>query len=299
MRALWELARRQLGLLTKAQAIQLVSEDTFEGLCRRGHLLRIRRGVWVVAGTPPSYEQAVLAAILAAGGFAWASHRTAARLWELKVPAPEAIDVLTLPNRRLRSPGVDQHRGASIPMADVARAGVVPVTTVARTLVDCAPWLPGRRLTEAVNDARRRHLVTLDEVESVHQQLDRGRRTGRHLVVPVRPVVAEKHAAGGSERELDVLRILRRAGVRLPVQQFPIVVDGRQRYLDYAYPEELVYLEFDGFGEHGMLRTVFDDDRDRDGELGLMGWLGLHFTSNTRPAVLVDRVLRALATRAA
>jgi hypothetical protein len=137
------------------------------------------------------------------------------------------------------------------------------------------------------------------DLESAHAAVDEGPRTGRHLVRPMRKVLADRHHAGGSERELDVLRILRRAGLPLPVQQYPIVVAGRQRYLDYAYPAAKVYLEWDGFAEHGLLREVFDDDRDRNGELAILGWLGLAFTSNTRPEDLVRRVERALESRAA
>jgi hypothetical protein len=299
MRALWKLARRQLGLLTRAQAIQLVTVGQFRHLTRSGHLRQARRGIWAVAGTPPSYEQAVLAALLAGGGDAWASHRTAARLWQLRVPPPSAIDVLTLPNRRLHLDGVDHHRNKLIVVGDVTALGGVPLTSVARTLVDCTPWLRGRRLTAAVDDARRRGLLDPDDLAAAHAAVDEGPRTGRHLVVPLRSVIADRHDAGGSERELDVLRVLRRAGVPLPVQQHPVTVAGRRRFLDYAYPEQLVYLEFLGFSEHGLLRSVFDDDSEREAELALLGWLGLPVTSNTRPADLVDRVRRALAQRAA
>jgi hypothetical protein len=299
MRAVWELARCQLGLITWAQAIQLVTEDEFRTALRRGDLERFRRGVYVVAGAPRTYEQAVLAAVLAAGDQAWASHRTAARLYGLKVPTPTAIDILTLPSRRLHIEGIDHHRNQVLPMRDLGRAGVVPATTVAKTLVDCTPWLPGRRLTQAIDDARRRKLVTYEEVELAHAELDKGRRTGRHLVIPLRPVVADRHDAGGSDRELDVRGVLRRAGLPLPLQQHPVFVAGRWRFLDHAYPEPLIYLEFDGFAEHGEIRETFDDDRERDAELALLGWLGIRYTSNTRPADLVSRVRRALEARAA
>ena len=92
---------------------------------------------------------------------------------------------------------------------------------------------------------------------------------------------------------------LRKAGLPLPVQQHRVEVAGRVRHLDYAYPEKRIYLEFDGFGEHGQIRETFDDDRDRDAELGLLGWFGLHFTSRPREADVVNRVARALAARAA
>src|SRR4051812_15283854 len=98
MDELWRLARRQLGLITWAQALQLVSAGKFRTLIRRGMLVRCRPGVWMIAGAPASYAQAVLAAVLASGEMAWASHRTAAKLRALLVPPPDAIDVLTLPD---------------------------------------------------------------------------------------------------------------------------------------------------------------------------------------------------------
>ena len=293
MEAMWNIARRRLGLITRAQALQLVSKAELRGLVDRGYLVVRRRGVYAVAGAPETYEQAVLAAVLAAGDFARASQRTAARLWSLRVPPPELIDVLTLPNRRLRLDGVAQHRNQRLELP-ISQVGVVPVTSVAQTLVDCLPFLPGRMYVRAVDDAKRRGLLTYEQLEAAHAAIDRGPKTGRHLVVPGRPVVADRRHAGGSDREIDVLEVIRRAGLPEPVQQFPIIVAGRQRYLDYAYPAKRVYLEFDGFAEHGLIREVFDDDRDRDAELGLMGWLKLAFTSNTRESDIVRRIGTAL-----
>jgi hypothetical protein len=298
MDELWMLARRQLGLITWAQALQLVSEDRFRTLIERGHVERMRFGVWIAAGAQRTYEQTVLAAVLLGGDFAWASHRTAAKLAGLLVPPPDEVDVLTLPLRRIRADGVRHHRNKSIPTEDVGRIGCVPATSIPRTLVDCLPWLPGKAFGRAVDDARRRGLVTYEQVDRAHKQLDRGRRTGRHLVVPARPYLAKQHDPGGSDRELDILRILEDAGRPLPVQQYRVFVAGRWRHLDYAYPEQKVYLEWDGFGEHGEIREVFDDDRERDAELLLLGWHGLHFTSNTRPSDVVSRVERDLAQRA-
>jgi hypothetical protein len=299
MDELWMLARHQLGLFTTAQAIQLVSKWQLHRLAAGGSVSPFRRGVWVVAGAPRTYEQAVLAAVLAAEVDAWATHRTAAKLQGLQVPPPELIDVLTMPHHRMRLEGVAHHRNKLIVTSDVTTLGPIPVTSVARTLVDCMPFLPGRMLSRAVNDARRRKLVTFEDLQAAHAAVDEGRRTGRHLVRPMRPLLDVADHPGGSDLELDVLRSLREAGLPLPVQQHAIVVAGRQRYLDFAYPTEKIYIEFDGFGDHGQMREVFDDDRDRDAELGLLGWFDLHFTSNTTERDLVSRVERALAMRAA
>jgi hypothetical protein len=298
----WRYARRQHAVITRWQVLESDTRSQLERHLLRGRITLRHPGVYVVAGAPATYEQAVMAAVLAAGGDAWASHRTAARLWGLKVQGPTEIDVLTLPNRRLRLAGVAHHRNRLVPIVDVASVQGIPVTTVARTLVDCIPWLSGSRLGSAVDDARRRGILTVDDLAGALAAVDEGPRTGRRRVVPMRSVVArrlEGQDEGGSDRELEVLEVLRRAGIRLPVQQHPITVAGRQRYLDYAYVPERIYLEFDGFAEHGLIREVFDDDRDRDGELALMGWLGLHITSATRPEDIVSRVARALIARAA
>ncbi|CAN5773887.1 hypothetical protein BH23ACT1_BH23ACT1_09780 [soil metagenome] len=55
----------------------------------------------------------------------------------------------------------------------------------------------------------------------------------------------EDRQAGGSRREVDLLDILRAAGVTLPLQQYELIVGCRRRIIDYAYPK--VGLEFDGF----------------------------------------------------
>jgi hypothetical protein len=236
MEAIWTIARRQLGLITRAQALQLVSPQQLKTLVARGHLVRRRRGVYASAGTPVTYAQTVLAAVLAAGDLSWSSHLTAGRLWELRTPPPRAIDVLTPADHRVELEGVAHHRTLAIAPPDVTHMGPIPVTSVARTLVDCLPFLPGRMYARAVDDAKRRKLVTYEQLEAAHDVVDKGRRTGRHLVVPGRPVVRDRRLAGGSDPEIDVLEVLRRAGLPEPVQQFPIVVAGRQRYLDYAYP---------------------------------------------------------------
>jgi very-short-patch-repair endonuclease len=299
MDELWMLARHQLGLLTTAQAIQLVSQARLRTLQRRGHIEVFRRGVWVVAGSPRTWLQSVLGALLAAGGDAWASHRTMARVHGLLVPPPDALDVLTFPTRRLHLAGVAHHRNLLVVTSDVVSVGAITGTSVARTLVDCMPFLPGQMLSRAVNDARRRKLVTFEDLQAAHAAVDEGRRTGRHLVRPMRPLLDVADLPGGSDLELRVLEVLRAAALPLPKQQFRIEVAGRVRSLDFAYPAEKIYLEFDGFADHGQIREVFDDDRDRDAELALLGWFGLHFTSRTKEHDIVSRVARALASRAA
>lgn len=263
----------------------------------QGSWVIVRRGVYGLAGVRPSSEQAVLAVILAAGSVVWASGRTAARLWGLSVPPPSCIDLLTLPSQRVRFEGVAQHRSLYLPTADLTRSGLIPVTSVARTLVDCVPYLPGKRLGWAVDEACRQRQLTIAELTACVGRLDRG---GRRRIAPLRPVLADRlpgYGAAESRRELEVVGILVRGGLPVPEQQHEVVVGGRSRYLDYAYLDELVGLEFDGFAEHGLIRSTFDDDRLRGNDLAVAGWLMLHFTSNSTAAHIVERTAQALALR--
>lgn len=184
-----------------------------------------------------------------------------------------------------------------MPLQDLVQHRLVPLTSVAPTLVDCVPHLPGRRLARAVDDALRRRLLTVAELTACAARLDHG---GGRRLLPLRAVLVDRQGSyhpGGSERELDVATILVAGGLGPPVPQHRVVVGGRERFIDYAYPDELVGLEFDGFADHGLIRSTFDDDRQRGNDLTVAGWLMLHFTSNSPPAHIVGSTRQALALR--
>lgn len=297
-RAVSAVARRQHGLITRDQALAAgITPMAIRVRVTRGSWVAVRRTVYAVAGVRASREQALGAVCLAVGERCWASHRSAAALWALDVPRPDRIEVVTPMAVRVNLDGVRQHRSRELPPADLARHQLVPVTTVARTIIDCIPDLPGRRLVTAVDDADRRGLLEIGALLACAARLD---HPGRRLLVPLREVLADRRRdrqAGGSRRELDVLKVLRAAGVPLPVQQYEVVVGGRRRVFDYAYPEEMVALEYDGFAEHGLIRSTFDDDRSRGNDFAVAGWLMLHFTSSSPPEHIVARTAEALRLR--
>ncbi len=66
--------------------------------------------------------------------------------------------------------------------------------------------------------------------------------------------------------EAKVLRIIRELQLPRPEVNYRVRVGGRVRYLDLAWPEAKVAVEFDGFVPHST-RRVFDDDRARQNGL--------------------------------
>lgn len=98
----------------------------------------------------------------------------------------------------------------------------------------------------------------------------------------------ERHP-GGSERELDVLRTIRSAGLTLPEQQWRVRLPGGGSVrLDYAYPEIMEALEFMGFDPHGRFVTRFHRDAARTRVLQQLGWRLWPITAWTTSAELLD-----------
>lgn len=117
---------------------------------------------------------------------------------------------------------------------------------------------------------------------------------GRPLV-GVRAEVAERlgREPGGSDGELWVLRTLLAAGLPVPVQEHPVVLEGRRRRIDLAYPEQMVAIEFEGEAVHDTV-SAFHDDKARAGALAAAGWAVLPFTTRTSEADIVRRTRAAL-----
>src|SRR5262245_50698878 len=79
-----ERAEAQYGLFTLDQALASgMNRTTVYRRARLGRYVLRHPGVFSFAGLPESWERSALAACLAAGSEAVASHRTAARIWGL------------------------------------------------------------------------------------------------------------------------------------------------------------------------------------------------------------------------
>jgi len=144
------------------------------------------------------------------------------------------------------------------------------------------PWRVGR----VADQLHREKQLTLRSLARCADEVPvSGRRASRSM----RLAVAERCAGydpGGSDQELDVLAVLRRAGVRLPVRQHRVDVEERSYYLDFAYPGSWHAMEWDTFTFHGQV-SAFHADRERLRRPQRGGWQVWPLTNRTEPQEIV------------
>jgi hypothetical protein len=233
-----------------------------------------------------------MAAVLAAGDGAVASHATAARLWAFTYLPAESVDVTV---ERDCQPGlVGVRRTTILPEADVTERSGVPCTSFERTLCDCTTVLSPFQLGRVLDDGLRRKLASLKRLTECVFRLDSG--PGRRLRV-VQQLLVERDGSfhpGGSASELRVLDVLKQAGVPPPVQQYRVRVDSRNYELDFAWPAQRVFAEYYGLPVHSGASAVASDS-SRLTALVAEGWRPLVFTDSTPDHEIIQRAQRVLA----
>jgi hypothetical protein len=105
-----------------------------------------------------------MAAVLACGEGAVLSHATAAAVWDLQ-RSGGAIHV-TVRGSRKAPRGIKLHRSATLTAAEIAEYRGIPVTKVARTIVDLSRTVSEDELARIVEEADRRQLVDFRHLKS-------------------------------------------------------------------------------------------------------------------------------------
>jgi predicted transcriptional regulator of viral defense system len=173
--AIGRLADAQHGVVARWQLLETgVSRRAVEGRVARGQLVVLHRGVYAVGHRRLRREGYWLAAVLAAGRRAVLSHRDAAALHGIRPSNGSRIDVTTV-TKRAAQRGIRIHRATLLSTADVTAVDGVPVTTVARTLVDLAGVVAPDHLAKALSEAERLNLLDLRAIRAAS-----ARAAGRH-----------------------------------------------------------------------------------------------------------------------
>lgn len=297
------LAATQHGVFTKAQALDAGATETLiKRRCASGQWERLHPRVFRIAGSPPTWRQSLIAACFAWGDGVVVSHRAAAALWRLPGFEPGFVELIVpRGRRRTHSHGIVAHRLPMLPIADISLVEEIPVTAVARTLIDIAAIAAPDILEEAMDDALRRGLVSLPRLRWRLSELG---RSGRPGIVVMRALLAARESSSavpGSVFETRLLRILLEAGIPKPTLQHPIR-DGRRTVavVDFAFPAAQLAIEADGYRWHSG-RARWEHDLARRNILTSLGWRVVHITwtdLTSNSPEMINRIRRVLATGA-
>ena len=139
------LASDRYGVVTRGELLGVgITRTQIKRRLRNGSLIREHPGVYRVGHRAPSTEATYYAAVRACGDGALLCGRAAGYLWGLLKGSPPPAEVLAPTKRRV--PGVITHRSRHIDRRDRTTWARIPVTTVARTLVDLAAVLSAEDL---------------------------------------------------------------------------------------------------------------------------------------------------------
>jgi Transcriptional regulator, AbiEi antitoxin len=166
-RELAVVAGMQHGVVSRAQLRRLgLSLAAIDHRVRAGRLHVIHRGVYAIGHPVLSVEGRWMAAVLACGADAVLSHASAAAAWELQQVGSGAVHV-TIPAApgRARRRGIRLHRCATLRVEDTTVCRGIPITTVARTIIDLSRTHSDRRLEHVIDVADQRGLVDFRDLE--------------------------------------------------------------------------------------------------------------------------------------
>jgi very-short-patch-repair endonuclease len=209
---------------------------------------------------------------MACGPAAKLSHRAGGDLQRIR-PA-DARPEVTVPEVSRRVPGVIVHRTRMLDPQDFVVVDGVPVTSVARTLLDLAGTLRAPDLEVAIDRAERLRLLDLTAVVDVLKRANgrKGADTLRRLVR------AYELSNQKSKLERAFKRLLKTApDIRTPF--FNALVDGecRTNEVDALWETERLAVQLDGFEWHHTRRDR-ETDAISDADLELVGYRVMRLT---------------------
>jgi hypothetical protein len=239
-------------------------------------LHRVHRGVYAVGHKHLSEKGMYMAAVLAAGKGAVLSGLSAAALWKAWRRPVREIHVIAPKQRRPQS-GFRLHTTRRLHPDDVTELDGIPVTTLARTLVDLTDVLTAHQLANVIHEAAYHELF---DRKATHEAI--ARANGRPNLHKLEHALNTNGAGTRSNLEDRFLSLI----ADLPQPLVNTKVENIE--VDFAWPKLIV--ELDGPG-HERPRSRAEDQR-RDAILNAAGYTVLRVTVKDldRPAALLDRL---------
>lgn len=238
-------------------------------LCHERVIERIVRGLYRVAGTR-SPQQDIAAAVCRHAGAA-ASHESALLLHDIDVRPPQTPH-LTLPSGATSHTTLGVLHRSPLERTDTTRRGGIPVTTLARAVVDASAHLSVAELHEVTAQAVTGRRTTIRHIQEAAARVEAAPgRIGHGLLRTVLEGWTGR-ILPDSVAEATVLRRVVAFGIARPVTQHE-VRDAAGRFVarvDLAWVDERVCREYDSDGYHPPSKV--EGDERRRARIEAAGW---------------------------
>jgi predicted transcriptional regulator of viral defense system len=247
------IASRQHGNITRDQLLEAgMSSSAIGRRVDKGQLIPQHPGVYRVGHAAPSTEATYMAAVLAAGEGALLTGRAAAHLMRLLKGAPPPPEVTATTKRRIK--GVTVRQTSNVDSRDSTTHCGIPITTIARTLVDLAARLPEYELGKACHHASALYRTEPEDVEAVlaRRPTSKGAATLRAIL--------------RGDKKISLSKLERRFLVLLSDNNLALPQTNEQfggRYVDCRWPERKLTVELDSYRYHSS-RHAWEQDRKRE-----------------------------------
>ena len=273
-RAIALVAAGQHGVVTAVQlkACGLGSGGIKHRVAAR-RLQPLWRGVYAFGHRELTREGHLIAAVLACGPGAVLSHRSAAHHWELLASSSGRVDVTVVSRGgRMQRPGIHLHCTRRLDPEDVTIKDGIPITTVARTVVDLNSVVLDRLVERALEQAYIRRLLPPGAIEGALE-----RANGRKTQILRRLVAAEHRTATVTRSELEegFLALIRSSD--LPDPELNVRICGYE--VDFLWRAQRRVIEVDGHAYHSTRQAV-SRDRRKDNDLEMAGFRVTRFTAD-------------------
>ena len=276
LQRVYERAAGQHSMINIEQMMRCgASRKWIERRTSEGLIMREGPSVFRIPGVPQTFLNRASAAVLSPKGPALVSHRSAAYLHGLeRIGEPTSVELTVPRHRRPRARiGIKVHESVAFDLAQPTVRQGIPVTGVARTILDIAPMF--EQPVRLLDDALRQRIVTWDELWDCYLAHN---VSGRNIV-PFRRILLERdgNTPPGGEFARRMADMLTGAGLPPPVFEHLVVVNGHKYFLDLAWPRRMVAVECNDAGSHDTPKAFRRDPMKRN-RCESAGWLYFEFT---------------------
>jgi hypothetical protein len=251
------------GVATCGQLLEVLSRSQLDLVIDRGELLKVWTGIYTDGELSTSTRLRGLD--LRMGTPVAICMATAASAFGFDTEEDDDLHVLTPPRHLLRqSNGLKVHRreGAPLVVIDGRRA-----TSPAWTAVEVARSLSRPRALATLDAALRSGTCNRQDLHMVAVE-----QFGRRGIVHTRQLIPHASAAAESPMESEARLVMMDHGLPKPELQFEITdLDGRRWRADFAWPDQKLVVEYEGFDFHSSPDDL-RRDRAKRNALSDMNW---------------------------